>query len=65
MQAAIYADLVDWDKMDITEPPLTRDLSGHYPVSHGIPLRLPKYPNRTSLRDLVPVFNIKKQDAKF
>ena len=47
-QASIYADLVNWDEVEKTEPPLTMDMSEDEVISATAgPLYLPWYQNHT------------------
>lgn len=47
-QANVYADLIDWDGIERTEPPLTMDLSEDTILSAMTkPLKLPSYKNHT------------------
>ena len=44
----MYADLIDWDRVERTEPPLTMDLDEDTILSAmAKPLLLPDYPNHT------------------
>ena len=50
LQANIYADLVDWNAVDKTEPPLTMDMSAESVMTaFTAPLHLPSYPNHTQV----------------
>ena len=50
LQANIYADLVDWNAVDKTEPPLTMDMSAESVMTaFTAPLHLPSYPNQTQV----------------
>ena len=55
--AQVYVDLIDWDTIDLTEPPMTRELSTEVIKSAiGVPLILPANPNHTqSVEHLIPL----------
>ena len=53
----MYVDMIDWDQVEKTEPPLTMDMSEATILSAmANPLILPKYPNHTQgVERLIPV----------
>ena len=57
LQAKMYVDMIDWDQVEKTEPPLTMDMSEATILSAmANPLILPKYPNHTQgVERLIPV----------
>ena len=56
-EATIYVDLIDWDSVDCTEPPMTIELSNDAVKSAlDTPLILPAYPNHTqSVEHMIPL----------
>ena len=56
-EAKIYVDLIDWDSVDWTEPPMTMKLSiDAVKSAQDAPLVLPAYPNHTqSVEHMIPL----------
>ena len=56
-KAQIYCDMVDWDKEQVTEPPLTMELDDRQLLDIiEKPLHLPHYPCHTQhVERIVPV----------